>query len=240
MEIEYEDDEVVKSPTNKLEIQKVISDLDMEKFNHVTNTKDYDPTRFDIISPEEATIEIEQEERKNPNQEFTTAIKDIVKIKNAPLTKEEYIKAADAYATILAERDEEKKKNYEGKIDINPIKKETYLNLLLSNKPVTNALAESMKMYEDSIINPIMNALEKAQKEKATALELKKNKRVNLRYKGKCRIATDEGGKVIIIDNKNDVDLLRMKYRKEWIDKRYPEEIKGKASTNMLEDDEFE
>jgi hypothetical protein len=239
MEIEYEDEEATTQDNNKLNVHETNESKEDRLINHITNTKNYDPTKFNIISPEKATEEIEREMLNNPNPEFSQAIQNIEKATNRILTKEEYIKAADTYATILAERDEEKKKNYEGKYEINPIRKEKYFELLLNNIPVTNALAESMKTFENSLIAPLMDALEKSKKDEVNVLELKKKARVNLRYKGKCRIAADEGGKVIIIDNKNDVDLLRMKYRKEWIEKKYPE-VKNQQITNVLENDEFE
>jgi hypothetical protein len=31
-----------------------------------------------------------------------------------------------------------------------------------------------------------------------------------------------------------------MKYRQQWIEKRYPSEVKKQQPINMLEDDEFE
>jgi hypothetical protein len=242
MEIEYEDEyeDIEQQGDIKLKIHGIAESDKDRLINHVTNTKDYNPNKFDIISPEDIMRQIEREEKNNPNPEFTQAIHELEKIKNSPLSKEEYIKAADSYASILAERDEDKKKNYEGKYQINPIKKEKYLELILTNIPVTNAFEESMKTYENSLIKPLEDAFEKAQKDENTVIEMKRNTRVNMRYKGKCRIAVDEGGKVIIIDNKNDVDLLRMKYRKEWIEKRYPADTIGKPIANVLDDDEFE
>jgi hypothetical protein len=240
MEIEYEDEEVVQTKDNKLKIEKAPQIDDKNLDNYITDTKNYDPTKFNIISPEETVIEYEKDQINNPNPEFSLAIKELEGITKRPLTKEEYIKAANTYATILTERDEEKKKNYEGKYEINPIKKDIYLDLILNNKPVSTAFEQSMKEYENNMIAPLMKSFEEARQNELKVLELKKKARVNLRYKGKCRIAADEGGKVIIIDNKNDVDLLRMKYRKAWIEKRFPEKIKGKQESNSLDDDEFE
>jgi hypothetical protein len=240
MDIEYEDETVVQDSDNVLKTHELL-DINDDLNKYKTNTKNIDVTTFTIISPEEVDKIAEQEELNNPNPEFTQALKDIEKMNSKPLSKEEYFKAANAYATILAERDEEKKKNYEGKYDINPIKKDKYLELILTNKPVTNAFAETMKDYENSVIAPLIQAYEQAQKEDANAvLELKRKNRINLRYKGKCRIASDEGGKIIIIDNKNDVDLLRMKYRKEWIEKKYPERLKGEQTVTSVNDDEYE
>jgi KaiC/GvpD/RAD55 family RecA-like ATPase len=243
----YIDEDELDDLIDKVElpvIDKYVHEEDelVKKITHITTTKEYDTSKLIVISPEEVQAQHERNERDNPNPEFTDALKEIVRRNNRKLTKEEYIKACDSYATILAERDEEKRKNYEGKYIINPIKKETYLKLLLENKPVENAFRDSMKEYENVMVDSVINAYEKAKENELKVLEVnpssKKNNRVNLRYNGKCRIASDEGGKVIIIDNKNDVDLLRMKYRKDWIDKKFPNEINPTAYRNE-DDDEF-
>jgi hypothetical protein len=235
MENEYIDESELDVVAGKVTLAIQDDNLDISEderlermINHVTNTKKYDTTKLEIISPETVMKENETHEKDNPNPEFTDALKELTKIYKRPLTKNEYIKACDSYATILAEKDEEKKKNYDGKYIINPINKERYLRLLLENKPVTNAFRESMQEYENVMVNSVLEAYGRAKENELKVLEIKPEKRVNVRYKGKCRIASDQSGKVVIIDNKNDVNLLRMKYRKEWIDKKYPDEFNPK------------
>jgi rhodanese-related sulfurtransferase len=233
---EYVDDEELENEIRDASGKDIV---EADPSRYVTNTKIYNSMKFEIISPEEVERAHQINAMNNPNQEFKDAVTLIEKNNNKTLTKEEYIKAADSYATILAERDEERKKNYEGKYVINPIKKEKYFQMLLENKPVENAIRELVRDYENSLVNPLEKALEEAQKNEANVLEVKKNRAINFHYKGKCRIASDEGGKVIVIDNKNDVDLLRMKYRKEWIEKRFPEEV-NKQTPLSVEDGDFE
>jgi hypothetical protein len=234
MNIEYVDDEELENEVKQKE--KSSQKNDEVTPLYVTNTKNYNSNEFEIITPEEVERFHKLDEINNPNPEFKEAIKNIENVTNRQLTKEEYFKAADVYATILAERDEERKKNYEGKYVINPIKKEKYFQLILENKPVNTAMRELVRDYENSKLEDIEKAMEDAQTEDIGFLELKENKRINIHYKGKCRIASDQGGKVIVIDNKNDVDLLRMKYRKEWIDKKFPDTVE-KAQIRIREED---
>jgi hypothetical protein len=235
MEFEYVDDDELEN-----ELAHTGKDIvEADPSRYVTNTRIYNSMKFEIISPEEVERAHQAEIASNPNQEFKDVIDIIEKNNNKKLTKDEYVKVAESYATILAERDEERKKNYEGKYQINPIKKEKYFQMLLDNKPIENAIRELVRDYENSIIDPLEKAFEEAQKNETNVLEVKKNRPINFHYKGKCRIASDEGGKVIVIDNKNDVDLLRMKYRKEWIEKRFPEEIQ-KQSPLSSDDGDFE
>jgi hypothetical protein len=237
MEIEYIDDEEVTNGIVGKEFQ--VYDENGQNM-HITDTSRYDTTKFDVISPEEIDKENILEEINNPNPGFTNAVKRLGDILDRNLTEEEFLKVADTYATILAERDEENRANYEGKYEINPIKKDLYLGMLLNREPIENAFKKTMKKYEDQMIMPIVNAVENARKNEAKVIEidLKRKKRINIRYKGKCRIASDEDGKVIIIDNKNDVNLLRMKHRKEWIDKRYNTSV-PESSIRPDDDDEF-
>jgi N-methylhydantoinase A/oxoprolinase/acetone carboxylase beta subunit len=238
MKEEYIDDEVLEK-ANSQGINIENNNVD-DKIKHITNTKGYDPTRFVVISPEEVMKEHERL-AADPNPEFTKILNDVEKSKSRRLTKEEYLKACDMYAGVLAERDAEKTKTYEGKLQINPLKKEQYFRMLLDDKPVTNAAQEAMKTYENEMVRAVGEAYEHAKKHEAKIIEIKENRRdrINLRFKGKCRIASDESGKVVIIDNKDDVNLLRMKYRKEWIDKRYSPVINAPVVNNKEDEDDF-
>jgi hypothetical protein len=235
MEVEYIDDEDIPG---KIVDREFSIHNEEELVKYQTNTKNYDATKFSVISPEEIEHEELKEEYENPNPEFSQALSDLEKSAKRKLTEEEFLKVADAYAAILVERDEEDKIKYKGKYEINPIKKELYLKMILEREPVEKAFQKSMKNYEEQMLVPLVKEIEETKKNELKVIEMKRNNRVNIRYKGKCRIAADEGGKVIIIDNKNDVDLLHMKYRKEWIDKKYPDAI-NPSLIRPDSDDEF-
>jgi hypothetical protein len=235
METEYYYDEDIPGEVGEKELS-TYSEEDI--LSHRTDTSKYDETKFDVISPEEVMDEEAKENNDNPNPEFTKAITDLEKSIDRQLTQEEFLKVAETYATILVERDEEDSTRYKGEYEINPVKKELYLKMILEKEPVEKAFQKSMKSYEDQMLLPLVMEIEEAQKNELKVIEMKSNNRVNVRYKGKCRIAADEGGKVIVIDNKNDVDLLHMKYRKEWIDKKYPEAA-NPAMMRIEDDDEF-
>jgi hypothetical protein len=244
-EIEYIDEDVQdetagKKPSN-LSVASGLPQDGTDPYAYETNTKNFDPLYFEVISPEEVQKAHEAYESVNPNPEFHEAVALIEKANSRKLTRDEYVKAADSYAAILAERDEERRKTYEGKYNINPMVKQKILQLLLENKPAGTAMRELVRDYEDSMLAPLADALQEARGGERKTMEVKKNRQgkklINIRYKGKCRIASDENGKVIVIDNKNDVNLLHMKYRKEWIDKKYPNDVKGKQI--RTDDDEF-
>jgi hypothetical protein len=241
-EVEYIDDsdEVLKD-----ELTHRITAVNIEEKNYEdryeTNTKNFNPIDLIIESPEETALKRRASLNENPNMEFIDAIRMVENNLDRKLNKEEYIAACDSYATILAERDEEKKANFSGKYDINPIKKEKYKEMLLNNRPVTNVAKEIFEIYEKSMIKPIIDAYKDTVENEPKVIEIKRKDRVNTHYKGKCRIASDEGGKVIVIDHKKDIDLLRMKYRQEWIETKYPK-VKDMGVDRMYrdeEDDEF-
>jgi hypothetical protein len=246
-DIEYidEDDDMSKKILSKALSKEIdakilpLSISDKEKI-YKTDTKDYDPTMVVITSPEEIRKQDEAHNKENPNGEFSQALDVIEKRLSRKLTDEEYIAACDSYATILTERDEEKKANFAGKYNINPVKKEVYKEMLLNNKPIENITKQMFESYEKSVIRPIIETYEETLKNEPKVIELKNDARINTHFKGKCRIASDESGKVVIIDNKKDVDLLRMKYRKEWIEKRYPNIKDIEAGIMMREDGEDE
>jgi hypothetical protein len=239
MNEDYIDDDEIEQTIDdtRLSVDKEKNEDDVQ--NHVTDTRRYDPTRFIVISPEEVMKINEEKSFKDANPGFTNILNNIRDSKNRPLTEEEYFKACDIYAGALAEIDEEKKKDYEGETKINPIKKDQYLRLLLENKPVSIAASETMRMYESDKVNEVEDAYKEAIRNESKVIEIKNGKRINFRYKGKCRIASDESGKVVIIDNKSDVDLLRMKYRQEWIDKKYPDISTPKLIRKDDGDDDF-
>jgi hypothetical protein len=247
-DIEYidEDDEIstknlVKSLSRGKEPgEDSLKVIDGEPIRYRTNTKDYDPTMVVITSPEEIKAQNDTYSKENPNGEFSQALSLIEKKIDRNLTSEEYVAACDSYATILAERDEEKKASFNGTYDINPVKKEVYKEMLLKNEPVENVTKQMFSNYEKSVIKPIIDTYKEVLQNEPRVIELKNNARVNTHFKGRCRIASDESGKVIIIDNKKDVDLLRMKYRQEWIERRYPNIKDMEAGVIMREDGEDE
>jgi hypothetical protein len=175
-----------------------------------------------FIDPEKIEKKVKEQE-KIANPEFNNVIISLEKEIKRPLTKQEYFKACEIYATILVEQDNKYKNDFEGKIRINPIHKERYVKMLLNNQPVKDAFRIAMEEYEGEQVEDISKEYDKFIKNYSNEINIKEGKRINLKYKGKCRIASDRGGKVIIINNKKDVDLLQHKYRIDWLNKKYPQ-----------------
>jgi hypothetical protein len=192
-----------------------------------------------FINPEEIEKKVKEQE-KIANPEFNNIIVSLEQDLNRPLTEQEYLKTCNIYAAILIENDNKHKKEYEGKINISPIQKERYVKMLLNNQPVKDALRIVMEEYEDEQVQDVTREYDKFIKNHSSEINVKEGNRINLKYKGKCRIASDKGGKIIIIDNKKDVDLLQQKYRFDWLNKKYPQIKNMNTQVFKREDDEFE
>jgi hypothetical protein len=188
---------------------------------HITDTKGYDPTKLPIISPEEIETTYDRS-NQDANPEFDNAVRSLEQQYGRSLTGDEFKAACHTYATVIAEREEKYRDHYEGEATTNRRNVAVYEKYLLEGKPIISGYKTMMTEFEDSMASPVVNALTTHLKNKEKVIEIKAGQRVNIHYDGKVRIASDNDGKVIVIDNKKDVNLLRMKYRKEWIEKKFP------------------
>jgi hypothetical protein len=70
-------------------------------------------------------------------------------------------------------------------------------------------------------------------------MNVKLGDKVNIRHKGKVVIRDENKSSEYVINNDNDVKLLRMKYRQDWIDKKMGDQING-TQTTYHDNDGFE
>ena len=242
----YDSDDVPESKNTK---NTVPTDLDVEQKmpesvddkGHVTDTSDYDSMEFEIVSPEDAVKQAEQKRASGPiNPEFVKSISILETKLGRKLSDKEYDDACRKYATVLCERDEYAKNKYCEKVMVNPRNCEIYYQLIKHNRPITSMTEVAMRSYEDTMIAPIAELMKIHSSCPPEPIEIKEGERVNIRHGGKVRIAEDQGGRVIVIDNKRDVALLHMKQRQDWIDKNFKDQLINGTSFNRPSEDEFE
>lgn len=201
-----------------------------KKLGHETSTVNYERVDESLITPEEATkIEIarrKQEEKdlvkEYANPVFAQAVRQVEQKLGRKINYDEFDKMCQTYAGELAMADARTRKK-----DPNPVDYKTYYDQLIQNKKVVPAYKVYANKLEADKVNEISNLLDsaKAAAENST-LKLKVGSSVNMRHKGRVTFEDTENRRRITIDNKRDVDLLHMRHRKEFLDKKYSQEIK--------------
>ena len=233
---EYDDDfdGYVPQKTQSFQIDK---DDDLEtadlknKLNHKTNTTSFDPMSFEIISPEDANSETEKmlaarnEEQTSKDYADPILAKAVYQVEQKfgrKITYDEFDKLCKTYAAELANRDAAYRNNGE---KANPIDYKLYYDTLIQNKKVQPAYKMHMQTYENTLIDEIGELLDRHREFDSRDIHVDKGAPINIRHKGKVFIKDEEKNREIIINNKNDVDLLHMKYREDWLEKKYKKEI---------------
>jgi len=218
-----------------------------EKLEHETNTINYDRVEDCLITPEEATqIELARrrqealdEVKEYANPVFAQAVKQVESKLGRKINYDEFDKMCQTYAGELAEADARTRKR-----PLNPIDYKTYYNQLIQNRKVVPAYKMYANRLESDKVNEIAGLLETAKAaSEGSTLKLKAGSSVNIHHKGKVTFEDMERRRRITIDNKRDVDLLHMKHRKEFLDKKYSKEIKeeiGELTTGVHDNEGFE
>lgn len=215
-----------------------------KKLNHKTDTKNYNSFEFDIITPEEADKQSRQMFEHNvPNASpeyadpvIAQAVYQIEHKLGRKINYDEFDKLCKTYAAELTNRDAQ----YRGTGDEpNPIDYKLYYDTLIQNKKVKPAYEMRMTKYEDSLVTEIDQLMKNHLDFDSRDLHVARGDPINIRHKGKVFIRDEEHNQEIKIDNKKDVDLLRMKYRKDWLDKKHKHdidlEINGEHSNDGFE-----
>lgn len=219
------------------------SDADkINKINYKTDTSSYNPMDYQIISPEEAEEEnrkIELNKNINNNEYadpiLGQAIKQIEDKLERKITYDEFEKLCRTYAAELVNKDAEIRGTEPNKNDYN-----LYYDTLIQNKKVVPAYMIRMQNYESSIVNEIDDLMKKHSKYNENPLTIKLGNTVNIRHKGKVVIRDDNKSREYVINNDNDVKLLHMKYREDWINKRFGDQIGNGQSSSFHDNDGFE
>ena len=217
-----------------------------KKLSYETDTSNY--KRFDelLITPEQANAEYsikQREEEMNSvkdyaNPVFAQAVKQVESKLGRKINYDEFDKMCKTYAAELANIDAKTRNREPNLVDYN-----TYYNQLIQNKKIVPLY----QVYAARLEQDKVDEIDKLYKEaKATTsgqqLYLKAGSSVNIRHKGKVTFEDLEKRRRITIDNKRDVELLHMKHRKEFIDKKYSKEIQEELGqiSNEHENDGFE
>ena len=231
----------IENVETKIDTNNRVEAISTNKVNHKTDTSTYNPMEYELISPEEAEEEQRKLEQKNKikNEEYADpilgqAIKQIEDKFGRKITYDEFEKLCKTYAAELVNKDAEIRGTEPSKIDY-----DLYFNTLIQNKKVVPAYLIRMQNYENSIINEIDELMNKHIRYNEQDLNVKLGDKVNIRHKGKVVIRDEHKSREYVINNDNDVKLLRMKYRQDWIDKKMGDQING-TQTTYHDNDGFE
>lgn len=201
-----------------------------KKLNHKTDTSSFNEMDYEIISPEEATAQsssIFNGSKDNVSNDYADpilarAVYQIENKLNRKINYDEFDKLCKTYAAELANRDAEYRNDGQPP---NQIDFKLYYDTLIQNKKVQPAYKMHMQNYESSLVDEIGDLLDRHQVFDDRDIHVERGSPINIRHKGKVYIRDEEKNREIIINNKKDVELLHMKHRQEWLDKKYKEDI---------------
>ncbi len=201
----------------------------LNKLNHKTDTHNYNSFEFDIITPEEAEKQSKKMFEHNvPNASpeyadpiIAQAVYQIEHKLGRKINYDEFDKLCKTYAAELTNRDAQ----YKGTGEPNPIDYKLYYDTLIQNRKVKPAYEMRMSKYEDSLVTEISELMETHKNFDTRDLHISRGDPINVRHKGNVFIRDEEHNQEIKINNKKDVDLLRMKYREDWLKKKYKNDI---------------
>jgi hypothetical protein len=231
------------------QVQTVKAEVVSNKVNyHRTNTSGFNSLDYSMISPEEAQEQwlIEKQNVRFANEDFELLVNNWEAQNKREITYQEFSALCYEYARHVCEEEIRRKNGLYGPEEpINPITHQRYFKMLLENKPLSTAFRESMSQYEETLVAPISDLLEEQMKRapEVVTVDLDDLQRINLRHRGKVRIiGVDHGNKYVQINNEEDVKLLLMKHRQDYLDKKYPTIVQdGKViEGSSREDREFE
>lgn len=238
---EFDDDESVQTVERPQEPQKnvpIIDTTDKKMYDKIWRKTDlslYDSSRERRISPEQDQKEWEQSElnERFSNPEFGQIVALFEKRLGREINYEEFDYLCQHYAIERAytvARLKAGKFVSDEEIQINPLKVRQFYKMLINNEPLETSYRNEMRTYEQQMIGPIEYLLDQHKRIQPEDIEVDvgNGKRVNIRHKGKVKlVGANNDCKYIRIDNEEDVKLLKMKYRQDWLDKRYPDQVKN-------------
>jgi len=216
-----------------------------QALKHKTDTSSYNGTKMEIISPEEANNQATKQKLDSMNkltEEYADpvlaiAVKNIEAKIGRKINYDEFDKLCRTYAAELVNRDAEIKGNGERP---NPIDYNSYYETLIQNKKVIPAYKMRMSKYENSLVSEIDDLLTQAKKYDESDLHINRGDPINIRHNGRVIIRDESKNREIVINNKNDVKLLHMKYRQDFLDKKYKDQIDKEANGYSHDSDGFE
>lgn len=237
------DDSPIESYSLDPSVNKAVDPEVKRKIEYKTDTSNYDPTEYGIVSPEKAQAEWEAS-RIKAEQELTReyadpvlaqAVKNIEGKLKRKITYDEFDRLCKTYAATLADLDA----NHTGG-SVNPIDYKTYYNQLIQNRRVKPAYQVYAERAERERVDEIFDLLQEHQKYNTSELHIDKGQPINIRHQGKVAIKDKAHNREIIINNKEDVELLQARYRKDWIDKHLQKQKEDILREGTHDDDGWE
>jgi len=253
----YKDDDDYEYTKNieqkkKLEIKNTDKTTDNKidektkiKLNHVTDTSTYETDKqMILITPEQAQTEYENQQKiKNfeltkeyANPVFAQAVKQVEDKLKRKINYDEFDKMCKTYAGELANADARSLNRAPKEEDF-----DKYYNDLIQNKTVKPLYKNYGARLEVQKVDEIYDLYLKAKdKIDSSTIKSSMNKPINIHHKGKVEFQDFENRKKITINNENDVKLLHMQYRKDFLDKRFGNEIQKETgiANNKIHDNE--
>lgn len=220
----------------KFTTSKVDEDL-QKKINYKTNTSNYESDDMILITPEQADEEFKSKEateqailtKNYADPVMAKAINTVESRIGRRINYEEFDKLCKTYAAELANADARMKKT-----DPNPIDYKTYYDQLIQNKKVAPAYQVYANKLEQSKVDEIDTLLKAAKTANDGAeLHVKAGEVINIHHNGNVVFEDMDKRRNIKIDNKKDVELLHMKHRQAFLDKKYSDEIKRESGITV-------
>lgn len=204
-----------------------------KKIDYKTDTSNYESDEMVLITPEQADAEYKSKEateqailtKNYADPVMARAINKVESRIGRRINYEEFDKMCKTYAAELANADARMKR-----ADPNPIDYKTYYDQLIQNKRVVPAYQVYANKLEQSKVDEIDSLLQATKAANNGAeLHVKAGEVINIHHNGDVVFEDTDNRRRIKIDNKKDVELLHMKYRQAFLDKKYADEIKRES-----------
>ena len=236
----------INNKRNNIQVESASSKKESELsilVNHVTNTKNYDSTKMELISPEEAEKdffnknEFDDRNREYADPVMNSAVKNVEKKLGRKITYDEFDKMCKTYAAELVNADARLNNSEPNQQDYN-----LYYGQLIQNKRIEPKYKSYAKKYEQQKVDELFDLYKKAKKATDNStLNVKLGSVINMRHNGDVEFEDTENRRMIKINNKNDVKLLHMKQRKDFLDKKFGNIIREETGVHVDKDmDGFE
>ena len=208
-----------------------------DKKNYQTDTSHYNP--LDSRNRECVLITPEKAKEDDPNERFADpviaiAVESIEHKIGRKINYDEFDKLCKTYAADLTEADRRSK----GEDRPNPQNYMAYYNQLIQNKKVIPAHQIQANQHEQSLVNEIDGLMKQSKMYQNYDMHIEAGRPINIRHQGKVIIKDEGNNREITINNKDDVKLLHMRHRQEFLDKLYKEDIARESGQSVNHDND--
>ena len=209
--------------------------------DYQTNTKNMNVSEFSLINPESNKNVNADRELQNSEKEYfdeltkryadpviAQAADRIEKRTGKKLSYQDFDKLCRTYAAELVQIDAKNRGR-----DPNPVDYRNYYEQLIQNRKVVPAYINNAQRIEKGMVDEIFSLMQRHKINDSRTIHIEQGSSINIRHKGKVSIRDDSHNREITINNGADVKLLHMQYRKDFLDKRYREEVTSGIDTGV-------